>query len=94
MPDELDKIVGKETHFERCYGYLMQFADGNRIDLHIQTLDLVLEEFKSDKLTITLLDKDGVLPIIPKPTDEDYWVKKPTEELFNRACNEFWWVHL
>ena len=94
LPDEMDRIAGKDTHFDRCYGYQMQFTEGNRIDLHIQTLDLVLEEYKTDKLTITLLDKDNVLPQIPAPTDEDYWVKKPTQELFHRCCNEFWWVFL
>ena len=94
LPDEMDKIAGKEWHFDRCYGYLMQYADGNRIDLHIETLESVLEEYQTDKLTVTLLDKDNVLPKIPAPTDEDYWVKKPTQELFCRCCNEFWWVIL
>lgn len=94
FPDELDKIAGHETHFESCYGYLMQFADGNRIDLHIETLDLVMEEMKSDKLTVVLLDKDNALPKIPDATDEDYWVKKPTQDLFSRCCNEYWWVML
>ena len=94
LPDELDKIGGGNPDFKRCYGYLMQFADGNRIDLHIETLDLVLEEYQTDKLTITLLDKDDVLPKLPAPTDEDYWVKRPTQELYYRCCNEFWWVYL
>lgn len=94
LPDELDKIGGGTPDFERCYGYLMQFTDGNRIDLHIETLASVLEEYREDKLTITLLDKDNVLPKLPAPTDEDYWVKKPTQELFYRCSNEFWWVSL
>lgn len=94
FPDELDKIRGDEPDFDRCYGYLMQFTDGNRIDLHIVTLDLALEEYRTDKLTITLLDKDNVLPEIPEPSDEDYWVKKPTADLYYRCCNEFYWVLL
>lgn len=94
LPDELDKIGGGNPDFDRCYGYLMQFDDGNRIDLHIETLDSVLEEYKDDKLTITLIDKDNVLPKIPAPTDEDYWVKRPTQLLYYRCCNEFWWVIL
>ena len=94
LPDELDKIVGDDIHFDQCYGYLMQFADGNRIDLHIKTIDSVLQEYKTDKLTITLLDKDNTLPQIPEPTDCYYWVKKPTGELYFRCCNEFWWVLL
>jgi aminoglycoside 6-adenylyltransferase len=94
QPDELDKIAGEETHFEACYGYLMQFVDGNRIDLHIATRDIALKEITEDKLTIVLLDKDQSLPAIPAPTDEDYWVKMPTKALFYRCCNEFWWVFL
>jgi aminoglycoside 6-adenylyltransferase len=31
-PDEMDQLLGKECHFDRCYGYLMQFTDGNRIE--------------------------------------------------------------
>ena len=92
QPEEMDKIIGWKYNFEKCYGYLMQFADGNRLDLHLQTLDLVLKEIVEDKLTIILLDKDKVLPKIPKPSDEDYWVKKPTQLLFSRCCNEFWWI--
>ena len=94
LPDELDKIVGHETNTNHCYCYLMQFNDGNRIDLHIETFDFAVKEIKADKLTIILLDKDGNLPMIPKPSDEDYWVKKPTKELINRCTNEYWWVML
>lgn len=94
LPSELDKIIGWETDFDNCYSYLMQFTDGNRIDLHIKTLEEVLMEINSEKLTIILLNKDNLLPQIPEPTDKDYWIKKPTEELFARCCNEFWWINL
>ncbi len=56
----------------------MQFTDENRIDLHIQTLEVLIKEYGRDKLTVPLLDKDNCLPQIPAPSDEDYWVKKPT----------------
>lgn len=92
LPDELDKIHGHEYDFENCYGYLMQFKDGNRIDLHLKTFQSALIEIMEEKLTVILLDKDNMLPEIPKPTDEDYWVQKPTEALFMRCCNEFWWL--
>lgn len=94
LPDELDKIAGEETHFSRCYGYLMQFRDGNRIDLHIETREQALTEFGTDTQTVTLLDKDGVLPQVLPPDDRGYWIQKPTPELFYRCCNEFWWVVL
>lgn len=94
FPDELDKIGGGKPDFDRCYGYLMQFTDGNRIDLHIETLEQGLEEIQQDSLTIILMDKDNVLPKLPESSDIDYWVKKPTADLYYRCCNEFYWVLL
>lgn len=73
------------------YGYLMLFADGNRIDLHIQTVSFMLAQYQEDMLTVPLLDKDGCLPSIPPPSDEDYHVKKPTKLQFASCANNFWW---
>ncbi|MDE5859800.1 MAG: aminoglycoside 6-adenylyltransferase [Oscillospiraceae bacterium] len=88
-PDELDKSVGKDVDFDKCYGWLIQLADGNRIDLHVEPVRC--SNVTDDKLCKILLDKDGILPTIPEPTDEDYRVKKPTAAEFCAACNEFWW---
>lgn len=90
-PDKLDQAFGKEVDVDRSYAYLMLFADGNRIDLHIETKESMLERYQSDKLTVPLLDKDQCLPAIPDPTDRDYHVKKPTEAQYLGCCNEFWW---
>ncbi|PMC40247.1 aminoglycoside adenylyltransferase [Bacillus sp. UMB0899] len=90
-PDRLDQACGKEMDFERSYGYLMLFTDGNRIDLHIETKESMIDRYMEDKLTVPLLDKDNCLPIIPVPTDIDYHVKKPTEALYFSCCNDFWW---
>ena len=88
-PDELDKSVGMDVDFDKSYGWLIQLADGNRIDLHVEpAADCHVTD---DKLCRILLDKDGILPDIPEPTDEDYRVKKPAAEEFCAACNEFWW---
>ncbi|CUO14957.1 aminoglycoside 6-adenylyltransferase [Clostridium disporicum] len=76
---------------EKSYGWLMQFDDGNRIDLHVETIESARENILSDKLCKILLDKDNILPQIPEATDEDYYVKKPTEEEYIATCNEFWW---
>ncbi len=91
-PDKLDKVLGKDMDFSMSYTYLIQFTDGNRIDLHIETKKAMLKEYGNDKLTIKLLDKDKCLPSISLSTDEDYWVKKPSKEKFLCVCNEFWWV--
>jgi aminoglycoside 6-adenylyltransferase len=73
------------------YAYLMQFMDGNRIDLSFHAP----EKWKSvtdDSQTIILLDKDNCLGKIPPASDIDYLPKPPTEKQFQDCCNEFWWV--
>jgi Streptomycin adenylyltransferase. len=91
-PDKLDKMLGRKVDFSRSYTYLMQFTDGNRIDLHIQTMEDMAEEYGTDKLTVPLLDKDNCLKKIPESTDVDYWIKKPTYGQYYSRCNNFWWV--
>ena len=85
-PDELDRSVGKEVDFDKSYGWLIQFADGNRLDLHIEPTAYC--SVKDDKLCKILLDKDGSMPEMPESTDEDYRVKKPSGEEYYAACNE------
>ena len=76
---------------EKSYGWLMQFADGNRIDLHVETIETAKENIFSDKLCKILLDKSDILPQIPEATDKDYWIKRPNKEEYVATCNEFWW---
>jgi aminoglycoside 6-adenylyltransferase len=91
-PDKLDKMQGMDINFKHSYTYLMQFTDGNRIDLHLQSIDILLKEYGTDKLTVPLLDKDNCLPKIQEASDEDYWVKKPAYAKYFSLCNNFWWV--
>jgi aminoglycoside 6-adenylyltransferase len=64
-PDKNDQSRGSKKDFDRSYGYLMLFTDGNRIDLHIETKESMLKGYQNDKLTLPLLDKDNCLPSIP-----------------------------
>lgn len=73
------------------YGYLLQFADGNRIDLGICPLEKVNEALQ-DSLSLLLLDKDGTLGLLPPPSEKDYLPHPPTAKAFLDCCNEFWWV--
>ena len=87
-PDESpDYPNDKNNH----YGWLMQFCDGNRVDLTVQTLSYAREHIADDKLCRVLLDKDNVLPAIGESTDRERYVKRPTQEQFLSCCNEFWW---
>jgi aminoglycoside 6-adenylyltransferase len=72
--------------------YLMQFMDGNRIDLTLIPLEKKEELMKPDSLSLVLLDKDGILGTMPPPSDKDYHIKKPSEKEFLDYCNEFWWI--
>lgn len=73
------------------YTYLMQFLDGNRIDLSFEALENI-NACITDSLTVTLLDKDHLIPDLPPPSDRDYLPKPPSSKLFDDCCNEFWWV--
>jgi aminoglycoside 6-adenylyltransferase len=73
------------------FGYLMQFADGNRIDLGLFPLDR-LAELERDSLSLLLLDKDGIIAPFPPASERDYLPKPPTAKAFSDCCNEFWWV--
>lgn len=90
-PDRLDLALGNPADFDRGYAYLMLLADGNRIDLTLQPVEVTRESYVQDKLTVPLLDKDGLLPAIPAPSDEDYHVQRPTAGMFEFCTNEFWW---
>ncbi len=75
--------------------YLMQFADGNRIDLSVVPVaaigpDGALPE--KDSQTVVLLDKDGRLAPVPPASDSDYLPRPPTAKQFADCCNECWWV--
>lgn len=87
-PDEMDDpdLVDRQR-----FAYLMQFCDGNRIDLTLITR----QEFDTqplDSLSVLLLDKDNSLPPFPAPSEADYLPQPPSAREFFNCCNEFWWV--
>jgi aminoglycoside 6-adenylyltransferase len=73
------------------FGYLMQFTDGNRIDLGIYP-PAKLNEIGADSLSRLLLDKDGIIAPFQPANESDYLPKPPTAKAFSDCCNEFWWV--
>lgn len=85
FPDEMDASGTRQV-------WLMQFADGNRIDLTVLRLDRALAQYGTDSLTKPLLDKDGILPPLPPADDRDYRTRLPERGAFDAICNEFWWT--
>lgn len=87
-PDEHPDYPSDKENF---YGWLMQFTDGNRIDLHVETISHAQENIMNDSLCKVLLDKDNCLPQLPPSSDKNYWVAKPTLAQYLCTCSEFWW---
>ncbi len=86
-PEDMGDPPGEN---DGSYSYLMQFQDGNRIDLGIVPIagkDKVL----ADDPHRVLLDKDGVFADAAKPAAPG-WQRPPTARQFDDCCNEFWWV--
>ena len=88
---QLPDTMGDATPEGGSFGYLMQFADGNRIDLTLYPVAKV-GEMARDSLSVLLLDKDGIVAPFDPPHTGDYLPKPPTAKQFDDCCNEFWWV--
>ena len=73
--------------------YLMQFTDGNRIDLTIRELEYLDKDLNEDSLSKIILDKDHLAPH-NIPDESSYFVQKPTEALYHSCINELLWVSL
>lgn len=74
------------------YGYLMQFLDGNRIDLSFYSTENA-HRCVEDTLAVVLLDKDNLIEKLPPPSDLGYLPQRPTAKSFEDCCNEFWWLN-
>ncbi len=88
MPEEMSLVP---PDGDGKFPYLMQFMDGNRIDLTLVPVDLTKKFVGQDSLSKLLLDKDNCMEEFPPASDKDYLIKKPTEKEFLGCCNEFWW---
>lgn len=72
------------------YTYLVQFADGNRVDFNFMTPDRYNNE--ADGLCQVLVDKHGQYAQVKPSTEEGYIITKPSEKAFSNCVNEFYWV--
>jgi len=88
MPEDMQDPPPNQ---DGSFSYLMQFSDGNRIDLGIAPLEK-LDELITDSLTEILLDKDERIGSMPPANDRNYLPLPPTPKAFADCCNEFWWV--
>jgi aminoglycoside 6-adenylyltransferase len=88
MPEAMQ---GSPPREDGVFTFLMQFTDGNRIDLGLLPI-AKLDQRKEDSLSVLLLDKDGLFQPFAPPSERDYLPRPPTAKAFFDCCNEFWWV--
>nr|WP_121272469.1 aminoglycoside 6-adenylyltransferase [Pedobacter schmidteae] len=92
-PEDME-LYPPDDELEGAYSYLMQFLDGNRIDLTLVPTEK-FTDFIQDSLSILLMDKDGITKQleIPDAGEASYLTKRPTERSFHDCCNEFWYTN-
>lgn len=74
------------------FAYLIQFEDGNRIDLTIVDIRNIEKEALNQEPRIILLNKDNLKELIPVEDEREFFIKKPEVMEFNNTCNEFRWL--
>lgn len=87
-----DEMELFDEHDPHLAVYLMQFADGNRIDLTIARVEDYRGYCYDDRLSMVLLDKDGFLPQLPPPDESTHGIQRPNPRVFGECRNEFWWT--
>lgn len=87
LPDE----IKESGSVAASYAYLMQFMDGNRIDLTFLPI-VESHSILEDSLSVVLLDKDRRFDL-PPPTLLSYLPRKPTAREFTDCCNEYLWLN-
>lgn len=88
---QLPDLMGDEKPLDYKFTYLMQFLDGNRIDLTLYLISHLKEHGLASE-RIILLDKDNLFDSVSPPGNADYLPRKPSEKEFLDCTNEFWWV--
>lgn len=76
------------------FAYLIQFADGNRIDLTLVDIRNIAKEAMNEEPRIILLNKDNYKDLIPVDTENVFYIESPTEQEFSNTCNEFRWLSI
>ncbi|MGJ7033696.1 aminoglycoside 6-adenylyltransferase [Niabella hirudinis] len=93
LPEAME-LYPPTPELEGAFSYLLQFKDGNRIDLTIVSVER-LEPFTRDSLCKVIWDKAGIFNDHPLPpsSDASYIVRQPSARSFTDCCNEFWYTN-
>ena len=82
-----NKMTLFESENSETFAYLMQFKDGNRIDLTLMSEELVEKYCYQDQLAKVLYDPVVIFKPIPVANDSSYYIKKLTQQQFYDCCN-------
>lgn len=72
--------------------YLIQFADGNRIDLSIVDISNIEKERSNNEPRTILLNKDNFEELLQIESENAFYITPPTEMEFYNTTNEFRWL--
>lgn len=73
------------------YTYLVQYEDGNRLDLQIMDISLLKNYLIEDSLTKIVLDKKGIIESEIIPNSRDYYLNRPNQIEVENSVKEFYW---
>ena len=69
---------------------LVLYEDGLKVDFSLFPMEAV-ETIKDLPLYRVVLDKDGIIPVPTRTTEEGFYTEKPTAERFVKRINGFLW---
>lgn len=76
------------------FAYLIQFKDGNRIDLTLIDIKNIKKEQSFYEPRVVLLNKDDLKELKQISDESVFNIQKPTEMEYNNTCNEFRWLSI
>ena len=74
------------------FAYLIQFKDGNRIDLTLIDVCNIDKEQGYREPRIVLLNKDNFKELKQINDESVFYIQKPSEMEYYNTCNEFRWL--
>ena len=74
------------------FAYLIQFKDGNRIDLTLIDVCNIEKEQGYCEPRIVLLNKDNFKELQQIDDESVFYIQKPSEMEYYNTCNEFRWL--
>lgn len=80
---------GIRGDYDKSYSWLLLFADGNRIDIGVETLETMEQGKNRNRLFVPLLDKIGCLPQFPPTETRSFGCKSLRKKDFWAAAALF-----